>query len=360
MTARFCKQWENGVRDDVPLPSGKLPPRLLADLLTGLAPVPGVIVSAAPGEDAAVLEIPGHLDRYLVVASDPVTLSERPGAFAVDVNANDIAVMGAEPRWLLASVLLPAGTSEDEVRAVMDGLTSSCRSLGIALVGGHTEITTSVTRPVVTATMLGLVAPDALVTSAGGQPGDQLLLAGPIAIEGTAILAAEYGDLLQGRGVSEGVLAGARNLLQSPGISVLPAVHALARVTLPHAMHDPTEGGLLAAARELTAASGTGLFLDADRVPVLPASQEICRALGLDPLALLASGGLLAAIYPDDVAPGMDSLREAGIEAAIIGELRPPEEGMILVRDGKEGPLPVIERDELARWAESSASPGTS
>jgi hydrogenase maturation factor len=315
-----------------------------------------VVVGAAPGEDAAVLEIPGHLDRYLVVASDPVTLSAQPGAYAVQVNANDIAVMGAEPRWLLASVLLPPGVTDVDVRAVFDGLASGCDTLGIALVGGHTEITTSVTRPVIAATMLGLVAPDDLVTSAGGQPGDLLLLAGPIAVEGTAILAAEYADTLRARGVGEGVLEEARSIVQGPGISVLPAVRAITSVALPHAMHDPTEGGLLSAARELATASGTGLRLDADRVPVLPACTEICRALGLDPLALLASGSLLAAVFPDDVPSALEALRANRIAAAIIGELRPASEGMTLVRGGNDGPMPVIERDELARWAEGSAS----
>lgn len=344
------------MRDNVPLHPGKLPPDLLADMLAGLTPGTGVVVGAMPGEDAAVLEIPGHLDRYLVVASDPVTLSAQPGAFAVQINANDIAVMGAEPRWLLASILLPPGTDEASVRAVMDGLRAGSDALDIALVGGHTEVTPSVTRPVVAATMLGLVAPDDLVTSAGGQPGDRLLLAGPIAIEGTAILAAEYGNLLRARGVGEKVLEEARNLLRRPGISILPAVRSITSAALPHAMHDPTEGGLLSAARELATASSTGLRLEADRVPILPACEEICRALDLDPLALLASGSLLAAVYPADVAPAIDGLSSNGIRAAVIGELRPPAEGMTLARHGKAEPLPVIERDELARWEESSAS----
>jgi hydrogenase maturation factor len=326
---------------------------LLADVLADLPPAGGVIVGAAPGEDAAVLEIPGHLDRYLVAASDPVTLSAQPGAFAVQVNANDIAVMGAEPRWLLASVLLPPDAEEADVRAVMDGLRSGCEALGVALVGGHTEVTASVVRPVVAATMVGLVAPDDLVTSGGGQPGDLLLLAGRVAVEGTAILAAEYGDGLLARGVGAGVLEEAMGLLYSPGISVLPAVRAVTGAALPHAMHDPTEGGVLAAARELALASGTGLRLDAGRVPVLPACAVICRALDLDPLALLASGSLLAAVHPDDVGDVLDALKDSGIHAAAIGELRPPDEGMLLLRGGREQPLPEVARDELARLEET-------
>jgi hydrogenase maturation factor len=310
-----------------------------------------VVVGAAPGEDAAVLEIPGHLDRYLVVASDPVTLSAEPGSYAVQVNANDIAVMGAEPRWLLASVLLPRGSEEGMARSVMAGLTGGCGALGVALVGGHTEVTPAVTRPVVAATMIGLVAPDELVTSSGGQPGDRLVLAGPVALEGTAILAADFGTALRERGVGEDVLGRARDLLSAPGISVLPAARALTGAVLPHAMHDPTEGGVLAAARELALASGTGLLLDADLVPVLPSCRVICDALGLDSLALLASGSLLAAIYPDDLRPALDALKNAGIEAAVIGELRRADEGMRLRQSGHLTPYPMVERDELARLA---------
>lgn len=333
----------------MPLEPGKLPPPLLADLLAGLVPGSGVVVGATPGEDAAVLEIPGHLDRYLVVASDPVTLSDRPGEFAAQVNANDIAVMGGEPRWLSASILLPAGSEEADVRAVMDSLSAACRELGVDLVGGHTEITASVSRPVVAATMIGLVAPDDLVTSGGGRPGDQLVLAGPLAVEGTAILAAEHADRLRDSGIETEVLARASDLLTYPGISVLPAVRAITSATLPHAMHDPTEGGLLSAARELAIASETGLRLDADHVPILPATAAFCRALDLEPLALLASGSLLAALYPSDVPAVVEALREAGIEAAVVGELLPPEEGMVLVRNRREQPMPVIERDELTR-----------
>jgi hydrogenase maturation factor len=340
------------------LPPGKLPPQLLAALLTGLAPGRGVVVGAAPGEDAAVLEIPGHLDRYLVAASDPVTLSVEPGVFAVGVNANDIAVMGAEPRWLLASVLLPPGSGEVEARSVIEGLTAGCEALGVDLVGGHTEITPAVNRPVVAATMIGLVAPDDLVTSSGGQPGDRLLLAGPVAVEGTAILATEHEALLRARGVESPILDDARALLRTRGISVLPAARAVTGVALPHAMHDPTEGGLLSAAREIALASGTGLRLDADRVPVLPACRVICGALDLDPLALLASGSLLAAIYPDDVDPVLTALHGVEIETAEIGELRPPEEGITLVRNGREVDMPVVERDELARLPELLARHG--
>jgi hydrogenase maturation factor len=331
-----------------PLLSGKLPADLLSAFLAGLPPSgPEVVVGAAVGEDAAVLDVGG---RYLVLASDPVTLSAEPGSYAVQINANDIAVMGAEPRWLLATILLPPGSDEAQARQVMADLVEGCRSLGIALIGGHTEITPSVTRPVVAATMVGEVAPDRLVRSSGARPGDVLLLAGPVAIEGTAILAAEFGDELRARGVPESVIDEGRCLLCDPGISVLPAVRALTSAVLPHAMHDPTEGGLLAAVRELAIASGCGVRLGADRVPILPACRAICEVLDLNPLGLLASGSLLAAVRPSDVDAAVRALAGAAIEACVIGEVLTPDREPCLSAAGCIRPLAPIEQDELARW----------
>src|SRR5688500_16531246 len=99
------------------LPLGKLPADLLARLLGGLPRNdPRVIVPARPGVDAAAVEIGG---RALIMTSDPITFpTERAGWYAVNVNANDIAVMGGDPRWLLVTVLLPEGTTEETVAGI--------------------------------------------------------------------------------------------------------------------------------------------------------------------------------------------------------------------------------------------------
>ena len=191
---------------------------------------------------------------------------------------------------------------------------------------------------------------DRLILGSGADPGDSLLLAGPIAAEGTGILAREYGRDLRERGVPPETILQGGALLDDPGISVLPVVRALLGETLPHAMHDPTEGGLLAAVREMAAAAGAGVRLEVDRVPVFPSCRTICQALDLDPLRLLASGSVLAALAPQDLSAAQCALAGAGIESACIGTVLPRPEGMWLVRDGAEVPLPEVERDELARW----------
>ncbi len=331
------------------LSAGKVSASLLAELLGRLPALPAdVIVGAKPGEDAAVIDLG---DRFLVLAMDPVTLSAEPGRYVAQVNANDIAVTGAEPRWLLVSIVLPVGSSEDVLRSIMDDLRQSCSRLGVALIGGHTEISPAVNRPIIVACMAGDATSERLVRSEA-RPGDALLLITPVAVEGTAILAQEYGELLRQRGVPPASVRRASQLFDDPGISILPGVRSLLDITHPHAMHDPTEGGLLGAAREMALASKVGLWLDANAVPILPLCREICGALDLDPLALLASGSVLVALDPEAIVPALHGLSRVGIEAAVIGKFQLPENGLGMLRDGLEGPLPEVPRDELARWEE--------
>lgn len=307
------------------------------------------MVGATYGEDAAVV---AWGDRCLVLAMDPVTMSARPGKIVVQINANDIAVCGAKPRWLLAAVLLPTDSGEAQARQVMDDLRHSCAQHGVSLIGGHTEISPSVNQPIVTGCMIGEVDKDRLVTSSGAKPGDMLLLAGPIAVEGTGILGSEYAAVLAAHGVAGDSIAAASALLERPGISIVPMVDALLSVTTPHAMHDPTEGGVLSALGEMLGASGLGAHIEADCIPILAPCQEICAALHLDPLRLLASGSLLAAIDPGDVGAVQGALRDGGFETAVLGAVLPASEGRFIIQNGERSPLPEVERDELARFVE--------
>ncbi|RPJ84461.1 MAG: hypothetical protein EHM13_04155, partial [Acidobacteria bacterium] len=128
------------VRSGDVLPAGKLPATDLQEALARLPPPhPRLLVGPRVGEDAAVIEMG---DRLLVVATDPVTFAtDRIGWYAVHVNANDIAVMGARPLWFLAAVLMPGCTSCAAIHAVIDELGTTCQALCITLAGGHTEIT---------------------------------------------------------------------------------------------------------------------------------------------------------------------------------------------------------------------------
>ena len=330
---------------------GKLPAGLLAELLKAI-PIddPDVIVGPRLGEDAAVLDIG---DRYLIAKSDPITFtSHRIGWYALQINANDVATMGARPRWFLGTLLLPPECTKQTVKQIFTDLQDACQALGVTLIGGHTEVTDGVKRPILAGTLLGEVAKDRLVVNANARPGDIILLTNGVAIEGTAILAQDASEELAAQGVAPATIARAQAYLDDPGISVTPAAEALCRSLHPRAMHDPTEGGLATALAELAAGAACGLSVDLDMVPLLAETAEICEALALDPLGLLASGALLAVVAPEDVVAALAALRDEGIEAAAIGRLTEPTQGIRMLVDGAWHDVPSFPRDELARYFE--------
>lgn len=326
------------------LPAGKLPVELLREWLA-LAPLsdPAVVVGSSIGEDAAVIDTGGP--ELLVAKTDPITFAaDDIGDYLLAVNGNDLATVGAEPRWLLVTALLPEGVDRDRASGIFDNLCEACRSAGVSLVGGHTEITVGLDRPILVGCLLGIVRRERLVRTSGARPGDAVLLTGGIAIEGTAILAREHREELLSRGVATDIIERAAGWLRKPGISVLQAARAIHATGDAHAMHDPTEGGVATGLSELAEAAGVKLRINWAAIPVLPECHTICAALGLDPLGLLASGALLATLGPGEVEPALGRLRAAGIPGAVIGEVVPRGE---MVPE-----LPVFARDELARYLE--------
>lgn len=329
--------------------AGKLPMELLSRLLSDIdVRDPRVVLGARAGEDAALIDIG---DRYLVAKTDPITFAtDLIGWYLVQVNSNDLAAMGATPRWLMATLLLPEGTTEAQTEAIFTQLLEACNSLGITLIGGHTEITYDLPRPIAMGALLGEVAKDRVVVSSGAQVGDSIALTQGVAIEGTSILAREAEDALVAGGVPQEVIERAKSFLFTPGISVTKAATIACDTVTVHAMHDPTEGGVATALLELATAADVGLRIDAERIAVLPECRAICDALALDPLGLIASGALLAALPSSEAERLIGALNEEGIPASIIGSVTPASEGLRIVSDGMERPLPTFERDELARF----------
>jgi len=331
---------------------GKLPHALLAKMLAGLtADDPRVIVGPRVGEDAAAIDLG---DRLLLAKTDPITFAtDLIGWYAVNVNANDIACLGGTPQWFMATLLLPDTATEQDVASIFAQIGEACRELGVTVVGGHTEITLGIDRPILIGCMLGEVAREALVTSGGAQPGDALILSAPIAIEGTALLAREVGEELRARGVSGETITRAKDLLFTPGLSVVGAARTALQAGGVTALHDPTEGGLATGLLELSLASGIGMEVEESAILVLLETREVCAALGLAPLGLIASGSLLIAAGPEAAEGIVRDLRAGGYEAAIIGRTLDEGEACWLVsEEGHLQPLPTFDRDELARFLE--------
>ena len=331
---------------------GKFPASLLERILTKVdVSDPRVVVGPRVGEDTAVLQTSGSL---LVAKSDPVTFAtDQIGWYAVQVNANDVACTGGTPKWFLATLLVPERFTENEAEAVFDQILEACRSIDVSLVGGHSEVTYGIDRPIIMGTMLGEVEQDKLILTGGAQEGDSIVVTKGIAIEGTALLAREKASQLLQAGMSQEEIDKAASLLSVPGISVLYDARVACASSQVHSMHDVTEGGLVTGLREVAKASGLGLAIEESSVPILSECQEVCEALGLDPLGLLASGALLITLPTADVPGLLTSLEGEGINGFEIGTMIEAAEGLQMVEFHGETPLPEFSRDELARYMSS-------
>jgi len=329
------------------LPVGKLPAAMLDRLLRLCREDPRVLVRAGIGQDAAALVFG---DQVVVAKTDPITFAtDRIGWYAVNINANDVACLGARPRFFLATLLLPEGkASEELVEGVFRDLAASCEALDVTLCGGHTEVTYGLERPIVVGQMLGEVERERLVRNARSQAGDDVLLTKGVAIEGTALIAREKADELRGA-VDAAAVERARGYLERPGLSVVPDAAAICRVALPHALHDPTEGGLATGLHELADAAGLGVAVEAEAITVFPETELLCRHYGLDPLGLIASGALLAVTAPGDTEAALAALAAEGIAAARIGRMAERSEGVTLRRGGRREALRRFDTDEVAR-----------
>jgi len=335
------------IRQGLPLPAGKLPADLLEQALSGLAVTdPSVLVGAAIGEDAAALDI--HGDEVLVLASDPVTLAaDSLSRYAVLVNANDVATSGATPRWLIATLLFPPGSTASEIVALTADIQAVCAENGISLVGGHTEITDAVSRPLVVGTMAGTARRGGLIDKRRMRQGDRILLTKAVAVEGTGLIAREFEERLLQAGMTAAEVADCATFLDSIGILEEARVaRSFAGVS---AMHDVTEGGLATAVRELGAAGGRRLRLHLDRVSIYPQTARICDILGIDPLGLIGSGSLLITVAPGEAQALAEAITAAGIEVADIGEVLEEGQGVVALRYGAPAALPCFERDEVSR-----------
>ncbi len=305
------------------LPTGKLPPELLDALLHRYSSSDArLLVGPRAGEDAAVIDFrPAVMTAggsLLVAKTDPITFAtDEIGWYAVNVNANDVATMGAQPRWFMATILLPAGrTTPALAEQIFAQLHAACTQLGITLAGGHTEVTYGLDRPMICGTLLGEVAPADLVTTAGAQVGDRVYFLRAAPIEGIALIAREKEADLQQRGVEANLIRRAQEFLHDPGISIVATARLVCATLHPHSMHDPTE----------------------------------CDLYGLDPLGTIASGGLLVTTAAEDDTRLVAACQQAGIPVACLGWVVEAAEG-VMERDAAGGwrPLRTFATDEITR-----------
>ena len=335
------------VRMGIPLPTGKLPNHFLRDFLNQfIFEDPSVLINPGVGEDIAAVDI--ESEEVLVLKSDPITFAtDSIGQYAVLINANDIATSGAIPRWFLTTLFFPCGTTPSQIKSVFEELKQYCRDWGITLCGGHTEITEAVVRPIVAGMMAGTVSRDDLIDKRRMTKGDRVLFTKGVAIEGTAIIAREFGDRLEQMGISKNKIHHCRLFLDR--ISIITEAKIAAENPGTSAMHDVTEGGLAAALAELSIAGGHKIKVSMNQIPVYPETQKICDLLDIDPLGLIGSGSLLICCRSANSQELMQRIEAAGVEITCIGEVLDKGQEIQAYEGKKPVPWPGFEVDEITK-----------
>ncbi len=326
---------------------GKLDPGLLEKLIRSHTSLDNrVLIGSKIGEDATVIDMG---KKVLIAKTDPITFAtDQIGYYAVHVNANDIVCMGGDPKWFLATILLPEHIAENEINGIFAQISDACQKERIAFCGGHTEVTIGLNRPIVIGQMLGEAEKAKVVLKSNAHGNDHIVLAKQIPIEGTAIIAREKESELR-KHYSDEFINRCQEYLFDPGIGIRRAAKIAMDTTRVHAMHDPTEGGLATALHELAYASGMGFLIDFSMIPFSGEGKELCGYFGLNILGVIASGSLLVIVPPEDVHSLLAAYNNADIIARDIGILTDKNYGKKLRIEHKEIDLPVFAQDEIVK-----------
>lgn len=288
---------------------------------------PEILLHPGVGEDCSAMET--KKGEVLVFSTDPITgTSKGMGTFAVHITANDLASSGAEPVGILTSIILPTRTREKKLREIMEEIAIACNQLNIEIMGGHTEVSDVVNRPVITVTGVGKVKKEQLVSTGGLQPGNELVMTKWAGLEGTCIIASERQEELEERLPKQMIDAA---LQMCEYISVVPE-SAIAMQTGVTAMHDVTEGGIFGALWEMGEASGVGIIVDLKKIPIRQETIEICELFDINPYMLMSSGSLLIGTEHGNLM--VEKLAERGIAATVIG--RATEGNDRVIMNGEE------------------------
>jgi hydrogenase maturation factor len=327
------------------LPLGKIPKDVLEEVVFKNLGIKRkeVVLGPSAGIDGTVIDLGS---KSLIASMDPITGAvERVGWLAVNINANDVATFGVEPMFFLSCILLPEKADRRIVETICTQMDKAAKELGIAIVGGHCEVTPELANPIVVGCTMSVTKKGNYVTAGGAKPGNKLILTKNVAIEGTAILAADREEHLK-KALSPTLLRNAKDFYNH--ISVVKDATTAFNTGGVTAMHDPTEGGVLGGIHEMADASKTGVKISEERIPIAKETVEICKLFHIDPLQLISSGALLIAAEHNSVEKILRSLSKEKIKASVIGEfLDQPNRRILMRKEGKETKLIRPEYDHL-------------
>lgn len=306
---------------------------------------PEVLARAGIGEDCAVIDF-GEYE--CVLSTDPITAAvSEIGRLAIHISCNDIASNGVEPVGILLTVMLPEGSTDDDVRTIMEQAADAADACNVEIIGGHTEVTTAVNKPVIVSTAIGKGLRGGSASAENIRIGDSIIMTKTAGLEGTGIIAGDFESELKGV-LSNDEIEGAKALLGN--VSVVRDGTVAGSVGT-HGMHDVTEGGILGAIWEICQIAGVGAEIHEDAVPVNPVTRKICDHFGINYMRLISSGSMIIMARPEKKNEIIKKLEAVGVAAAEIGRITAPEDGLVLVKgsgkDEKRMPIDPPGPDEL-------------
>ncbi len=327
------------------LKTGKLDSRLLERIVFDNIKLrrDEVITRPGIGEDCAVLD---YGDYECVMSTDPITAAiDEIGRLSVHISCNDIASNGVEPVGIMLAVLLPEGTTEEQIDTMMKQAGQASEELNVEIIGGHTEITPVVKQPVIISTAVGRGPKNGSQSAENMKPGDYIMITKKAGMEGTGVIASDMEDELKGF-LTQDEIDEAKAMLDS--VSVVPE-GVIAGKTGTHGMHDVTEGGILGAVWEMCDISGLGAEVWADDIPVAEVTRKICDHFDVDVLRLISSGAMVICV-PEDKKEQMEkAMEDAGVPSTYIGRVREAEYGVRMTRNGADSEVDPPYSDEIYR-----------
>ena len=270
-----------------------------------------LLVGGGIGEDAALIKVS---EGILVAASDPVTgATKNAGSLLVHINANDLACKGADPAWLIVTLIVPDVAGVNFISEIMSEIHETCKELNIAIAGGHTELTSKYSEPVISGTMFGMTKYE--LSAKKIQKGDLILATGHAGLEGMSIIANDREDLLKNFFDDDEI-----KIIKSWGndFSVVKPAKILREFS--SYMHDPTEGGINGALYEIQQGSNLGIELYSENIPVSDLTLRAAKKLNFDYMNLISSGMLIAVVAPGKISEAQEKLKSAKISSKIIGK----------------------------------------
>ncbi len=305
---------------------------------------PEVLVRAGIGEDCATLD---YGDYDCVVSTDPITASVKNiGSLAVHISCNDVASNGVEPVAILLAVLLPTSITEDELEMIMQDAGNAARDVGVEIVGGHTEISDIVNRPVIVSTALGRAVKGKNQISDDMEAEDVIFITKNVGMEGTGIIVSEREEMVRSI-LTDAEIVRAKDMLNN--VSVVKEGVLAGRIGT-HGLHDITEGGILGAVWEMCSIKGLGCEIFQDKIPVDEITVKLANSLGFDWKKLISSGSMMIVVpksYRDEF---LRRFKDEDIAISEIGCVKESTYGMRLIeKDGTRVEIEPPGRDEIYR-----------